>query len=66
MLIKFILIDDGLQVRSVFLGIPIAFDKVWHDGLIFNFRQNGVTGKVLKILMDFSKVRKQRVIVWQY
>ena len=28
--------DDGLEVRSVFLDISKAFDKVWHDGLSSN------------------------------
>ena len=27
--------DDGYEVRSVFLDISKAFDKVWHDALIF-------------------------------
>ena len=26
--------DDGLEVRSAFLDISKAFDKVWHDGHI--------------------------------
>ena len=28
--------DDGFEVRSVFLDISKAFDKVWHDGLSSN------------------------------
>ena len=27
--------DEGLEVRSVFLDTSKAFDKVWHDGIIF-------------------------------
>ena len=27
--------DEGLEVRSIFLDIAKAFDKVWHDGIIF-------------------------------
>ena len=38
-----------LEVRAVFLDIPKAFDKVWHDGLIFKMRQNGISGNLLKL-----------------
>ena len=27
--------DEGLEFRSVFLDISRAFDKLWHDGIIF-------------------------------
>ena len=36
--------DEGHKVRGVLLGISKAFDKVWHDGLIFKLTQNGISG----------------------
>ena len=33
----------SLEVRSIFLDISRAVDKVWHGGLIFKMRQNGVS-----------------------
>ena len=39
----------SLEVRAVFLD----FDKVWHDGLIFKLKQNGVSSS---LLMFFPKL----------
>ena len=41
---------DSLDVRAVFLDISKAFDKVWHDGLIFKLKQNGIEGPTLTLL----------------
>ena len=43
---------QSLEVRAIFLDISKAFDKVWHDGLIFKMRQNGVSGQLLKVFQD--------------
>ena len=40
-----------------------AFDKVWHDGLIYKLIQSGVTGNLLNTLANFLKDRKQRVVL---
>ena len=53
--------DVGLEVRSVFLDISKAYDKVWHDGIIYKLTQNGISGNLLNLLEDFLKERKQRV-----
>ena len=53
--------DDGLDVRGVFLDISKAFDKVWHKGLLYKFKQNGVSGNLLDTSTDFLNSRKQRV-----
>ena len=53
----------GLEVRSVFLDISKAFDKVWHDGIIYKLTQNGVLGNLLNLLENSLKERKQRVVL---
>ena len=50
-------------MRGVFLDISIAFDKVWHEGFIFELKQNGISGNLLSVLSDSFKDRKQRVIL---
>ena len=55
--------DDGFEVRGVFLDISKAFDKVWHEGLIFKLKQNGISGNLLNLLCDFLRNRKQRVLL---
>ena len=55
--------DAGYEVRGVFLEISKAFDKVWHDGLIFKLKQNDISGKLLNLIKDFLKNRKQRVVL---
>ena len=55
--------DVGLEVRSIFLDISKAFDKVWHDGIIYKLTQNGISRNLLKLLEDFLKERKQRVVL---
>ena len=53
--------SDGFDVRGVFLDISKAFDKVWQKGIIFKLKQNCIFGKLLSVLSDFLKDRKQRV-----
>ena len=55
--------DAGYEVRGVFLDISKAFNKVWHEGLIFKLKQNGFSGKLLNLIKDFLKNRKQRVVL---
>ena len=52
-----------LDVRAIFLDISKAFDKVWHDGLIFKLRQNGISGNMLRLLESYLSNRKQRVVL---
>ena len=55
--------DNGLEVRGVFLDISKAFDKVWHDGVIYTLKQNGIKDKLLCLLINFLKNRQQKVVL---
>ena len=55
--------NKGFDARSVFLDISKAFNKVWHDGLIFKLKQNGISGNLLNLLSNFLRNRKQRVVL---
>ena len=47
----------------MFLDISKAFDKVWRLGLHYKLRQNGISGKLLNTLTDFSDNRAQKVML---
>ena len=47
----------------MFLDISKAFNKVWHQGLLYKLKQNGISGNLLETLTDFLKDRKQRVVL---
>ena len=52
-----------LEVRAVFLDISKAFDKVWHEGLLFKLKQNGISESLLELLGSYLQNRKQRVVI---
>ena len=43
--------------------ISNTFDKVWHEGLVFKLKQNGISGNLLNVLEDFLRNKKQRVVL---
>ena len=55
--------DDRYEVRGIFIDISKAFDKVWHNGLIYKLKQNGVSGNLWKLIIYFLDARKQRVVL---
>ena len=42
--------NPTLEVKSVFLDISKAFDKVWHEGLLYKFKSMGISGELHKLL----------------
>jgi len=51
------------EVRAVFLDISRAFDRVWHEGLLYKLKQIGLEGDMINILCSFLSDRKQRVVM---
>ena len=54
--------NPSVDIRGVFLHISKAFDKVWHDGLIFKLQTYGIDDKLLKLIKSYLKDRQQRVL----
>ena len=52
-----------LEVRGVFLDISKAFDRVWHEGLIYKIKSIGISGPLLKLIESFLSNRYQRVLL---
>ena len=55
--------NPALDVRSVYLDISKAFDRVWHDGLIYKLKRFGVSGQLLSLIKSFLGDRKQRTVL---
>ena len=49
--------NPPLDVRGIFLDISKAFDRVWHDGLIYKIKCIEVNGMFLKLVTSFTKNR---------
>ena len=53
----------SFETRGVFLDMSKAFDKVWHQGLLYKLKCYGVEGNFYKILENYLHDRKQRVVL---
>ena len=55
--------NPSLEVRSVFLDISKAFDKVWHEGLLYKIKSMGISGELYSLLESYLSGRLQRVVL---
>ena len=53
----------SLEVRYIFLDLSKAFDKVWHQGLLFKLESFGIRGKLLNLLEDYFSIN---IGIYQY
>ena len=51
------------DVRGIFLDISKAFDKVWHEGLLYKLKAYGTEGQLLSLLTNYLENREQRVVL---
>ena len=45
--------DNNMFSCIVFCDVSKAFDSVWHKGILFKLRQNGIEGKLLEWLNSY-------------
>ena len=50
-------------MSGVFLDIFKAFEKVWHEGLLFKLKSYGVEGNLLSLLECYVRDQKQRSVL---
>ena len=55
--------NPSLGVRSVFLDISKAFDKVWYKGLLYKLKSMGISGELYNLLENYLSDRFQRVLL---
>ena len=52
-----------VQTCVIFCDISKAFDRVWHKGLVFKLKQNGIRGHLLDWIENYLSDRSQRVFI---
>ena len=55
--------NPSLEVRGVFLDLSKAFDKVWHDGLMYKLKRLGICGEYYGLIHSFLNDRHQRLFL---
>ena len=55
--------NPSSEVRGNFLDISKAFDKVWHNGLLYRLESFGISGNLLKLFHSYLNNRQQRVVL---
>ena len=55
--------EPSRETRAVFLDISKAFDKVWHEGILFKLKRNGTGRTRLELIRNYLNGRYQRVVL---
>ena len=55
--------NSSREVRSVFLDLLKAFDKVWHESLLYRLKRNEINVNALQLIESFLHNRRQRLVL---
>ena len=55
--------NPSLEVRYAFFDISKAFDRVWHDSLLYKLKLLGICGRYYNLIQSFLDNRHQRVVL---
>lgn len=55
-------IEDGKMCCMIFCDLSKAFDRVWHEALIFKLQTYGISGHLLQWFKSYLSDRTQRVM----
>ena len=55
--------DKGNDVRFIFCDISKAFDRVWHNGILYKLRNYGMSDQIIKWIENYLTNRSQRVVL---
>lgn len=55
--------DKGKDIRFIFCDISKAFDRVWHEGMIYKLKQYGISNPIINWVENYLWNRKQKVVL---
>ena len=55
--------NPSLEVRSAFLDISKAFDKAWHEGLLYKIKPMVISGELYNLLENCLSGRLLKVVL---
>ena len=56
-------LEKGRELCLIFLDVSKAFDKVWHEGLLYKLCCKGISGRLLDWFSSYLDKRRQRVVI---
>ena len=56
--------NPSLEVRGVFLDLSKAFDQIWHGGLLYKLKNNGIDGNALQLIESFPQHTSNSRFEW--